>query len=952
MGAHQFDIEAGDARATLSDFSKQAGLQLLFDYDAVSGIKTHEVRGRMEPTLALKTLIAGTKLSFLYVNDRTVKVFDELESADAAARNVVIDHRDHPGSAQIRNPGAGMDGLEQVTVEGARVRGSTLNGERVITLDHDLIDESSQHTIADFLKTLPQTFGGGPTEDTVLGQEARSNTTFGSGFNVIGLGARTTLVLVNGRRIGTGNEFTDLSSLPLAAVSRIDALPYGSIAAYGADATGAVMNFITRSGFTGGESDFDMGTGTQSALRTLRVAQTLGCRWDEGASMVSAEFYRSSGLPASDRSYTVSDLRPFGGSNFDTEATNPGNLIVDGTIWAIPHGQNGANLSPNSFVPGTANLQNRYDQADVIPRLHHWSLLGTAQQRLSDTVDLFAEVILSNREARKRSGGFGALMIVPSTNAFYVNPVGGAAPVALNYNFGPDLGPETVNASVGAANITLGMDIAMNPSWDTSLYGTYAREKQRELTDGDVNFAALYSALASPDPLVAFNPFGDGSNTNPRTLNRIRGGERIAVDTGSRSVSLKAEGRLVQMPAGSLKLAMGSEFRDQIYRSVVSSAGTAVESNARLSRRIVSTFGGLSIPLFSERNSRVGLQGLQLSMSGRYDSYGNFGSAVTPAFGIAWEPASIVTLRGSWSKSFRVPSLEELDESRDTVIPTALGEGNSTTGLANVLVWSGRNALLRAERATSWTAGMDLRFERIEGLSVGLTYFNIEFPDRIEETLLTPDILNDPRFASVIVRNPSRELLQAACSHGAAFDCLRFPVAAIIDLRPHNAGTLRTNGLDFGGRYELSNPYGQFVLRLDGTYLFEFSQQDGKTSPRYDVLSTQNNPINLKLRASLRWEIKGLESTGVLNFANSYRDTASYPARSVSSSTTYDMVFGYDIATRGTSWLEHTRIELSAVNLFNQRPPFLNNRAAGIGYDQENADPNGRLLSVRIRKIW
>jgi hypothetical protein len=42
----------------------------------------------------------------------------------------------------------------------------------------------------------------------------------------------------------------------------------------------------------------------------------------------------------------------------------------------------------------------------------------------------------------------------------------------------------------------------------------------------------------------------------------------------------------------------------------------------------------------------------------------------------------------------------------------------------------------------------------------------------------------------------------------------------------------------------------------------------------------------------------GFEAIRVLNFANNYRDTASYPERSVSSSTTYDTVFGYDIATR------------------------------------------------------
>jgi len=38
--------------------------------------------------------------------------------------------------------------------------------------------------------------------------------------------------------------------------------------------------------------------------------------------------------------------------------------------------------------------------------------------------------------------------------------------------------------------------------------------------------------------------------------------------------------------------------------------------------------------------------------------------------------------------------------------------------------------------------------------------------------------------------------------------------------------------------------------------------------------------------------------------------------------------------------------------LFNRDPPFLDNALAGLGYDQENADPYGRILSLWIRMSW
>ncbi len=44
--ARQFDIEAGDAAARLNDFSGQSGLQLLFGFEVMKGIKLRAVHGR------------------------------------------------------------------------------------------------------------------------------------------------------------------------------------------------------------------------------------------------------------------------------------------------------------------------------------------------------------------------------------------------------------------------------------------------------------------------------------------------------------------------------------------------------------------------------------------------------------------------------------------------------------------------------------------------------------------------------------------------------------------------------------------------------------------------------------------------------------------------------------------------------------------------------------------
>lgn len=57
-----FRIPAGDAEATLREFSKQAGVQIIFDVDKVSGVKTAAVRGELTPRAALDQMFAGTRL--------------------------------------------------------------------------------------------------------------------------------------------------------------------------------------------------------------------------------------------------------------------------------------------------------------------------------------------------------------------------------------------------------------------------------------------------------------------------------------------------------------------------------------------------------------------------------------------------------------------------------------------------------------------------------------------------------------------------------------------------------------------------------------------------------------------------------------------------------------------------------------------------------------------------
>jgi outer membrane receptor protein involved in Fe transport len=530
----------------------------------------------------------------------------------------------------------------------------------------------------------------------------------------------------------------------------------------------------------------------------------------------------------------------------------------------------------------------------------------------------------------------------------------------VDYNFLDDIGPGFTDVLVSDLNFTLGVNVDVSTAWKVSLYANYAQERENQFAGNEVNQTALAAALADPNPATAFNPFGDGSHTNPATLKTLATGSRFYFDSRLRSADVTADGPLGNLPGGAIKLALGADQRNQVFSTVYPMAYLSPASRTSLSRNVTAAFGELTVPLFGKDNGAMGYRRLELSFAGRYEHYGDFGQAATPKFGMLWAPFDAVALRGTWGRSTRSPTLSDLDTSQNVVVPYTLADKSSALGVSNVLIESGKNAALTLERARSWTTGIDIDARQwATGLTFSATYFNIDFRNRVENTTFGPNILDDPIFASLVTRNPTPEQLDSACSQGrylylfgTAATCRQSAVTAILDLRTQNAERVRTQGLDFNASYDRMWAPGALKLRLDGTYLLRFTQQEEPSAPAQQLIDTQNNPLNLKMRGTLSWQQRRWGATVGINFQNHYRDTVSEPNRTVSSYTTFDTQLRYDLAPFSANFLENTRIELNAINVFNVSPPFLNNSLTRLGYDEENADPNGRLVSIQVRKAW
>lgn len=954
-GPHRhFELQAGDATVTLNEFGRQSDLQVLFDFNVLKGLKTRAVHGDLDASDALTSMLAGTNLVFDFVNDRTLAVTPD-------RRKPSVLHRFWRRLARAPERGIQRDELEQVLISGVPESATQpLLGAQTIQLGRLDIDRSGLATAQDFLRTLPQVFGGGPSEDTLLiGREASTNSARGAGVNLRGLDAGATLVLIDGKRVapsGTQGTFADISNIPLSAVDHIELLPDSTSARYGADAVSGIVNFVMRSDFNGAQLQARAASVTDGSLGEHQLSQLSGTNWESGKGILAFEYYQRDALRAVDRRQQTSDLRTFGGDNFDTPYGNPGNITDGITFWPLPTVVGGARIPVFSLTPGSPNLYDQDRGADITPAEERWSVFAKANNGIGDDVNLYGDALFTRRGVTNIAQAANPLRLtVPDTNPFYINPAGGTAPVTVLEGSAVYFGVPHADIHVNTGNFSLGSTLALPHGWTATGYLAYTLENQHEAVYGLEDPAALAAALADPDPATAFNPFADGAHNNPATLAAIARTGLFDLDSSLRTASITGAGPIAVLPGGELQLTAGAEYRTQKFDTVVTGPSAGSLARDVLGRRVSAAFGELRVPVLGRGNALGPGPRLELAVGIRHEDYSDIGGASVPKIGLLWSPASGVAFRGTWTRAFSPPNLPDMARKNSFSTLLTLADTASASGMTTALVRYGTNPGLRAETAQSWTLGTDISPPLFPGLALSLTYFDIRYKGRIDDPQITADVFQRADLAWLITRHVTAAQIREACSEstftGVAATCVNSSVGAIIDARLNNIALLETRGIDLLGRYGWPAGGGKIDLGLNGTYLFDYSQANTPGSPLLPLLSTQNNPINLRFRGSLAWARRGLGVAATIRFDNSYRDVISVPNRRVGSLTTLDLQLSYETAADAPAWLASTRWSLGVQNVFDTHPPFLNNHI-GVGYDQENADLLGRFVSLELRKRW
>ena len=412
------------------------------------------------------------------------------------------------------------------------------------------------------------------------------------------------------------------------------------------------------------------------------------------------------------------------------------------------------------------------------------------------------------------------------------------------------------------------------------------------------------------------------------------------------SADVKADGELFDLVAGTAKLAVGGHYRREAFSEITS---TMYEDE----RDVSALFAELFVPVIGASNSSMLADRLEFTLAGRYERYSDFGSTFDPKLGVLWSPASGINLRGTIGTSFRAPLLSELTPSMAVTIAELFNQ--RTGGVEAMALIQGARGVLGPESSTAWTVGLDFEPLSVESLRLSLTYFDIDFKDRIAQPIPNSalmDVLNqEERYAVAITRNPDLARVQELYASPGLWNASGSSpeeIALIIDNRPMNIARRSEQGLDFVASYSTDMLGGRLNAQLSGAYLFALDEQVTSTAPVGSLLSTLFYPVDLRVRGQIGWAGYGWGVTSILSYVDDYRDVRTGMKPRIGSWTTMDMTARYDGFT--SPYLKGTEIALSVLNAFDKAPPYV--YVDGLNFDGANANPLGRFIALQFTHAW
>ncbi len=911
--------------------------------------------------------------------------------------------------------------LERIEVTGSRIKRAEIENQiPVTTLTREDIERTGLTSLADIIQQLT---ASGSSLNTKFNSSGNfgfppDGSGVGAGSATVDLrhlGSKRVLVLVDGIRwvneaSASGvSSSTDLNTIPVAIIERIEVLEDGASAIYGSDAIAGVVNIVTRRSFEGASAsiyygEYDEGGDTKAADIAFggsgeNFNYFLSASYtDQDA--ISSSVYEHAAVPVPGTGVALGSSRVPGGrfrfvqpngQRIDL-TTNAGltNPVYDPT-------QTGCTRTDGFHCFSGADTFNFAPFNLLLTPSERRGIFGQSRFDFSENLTWYMRVLYNERESLNQAAAEPISLGPGSGNPFADNVF-----IPANHPFNP-FGIDLRSSGPGANVVTIrrrpleGGPRQFYQDIDTWYFGTglegtwnigerlyfwdanYARSSNEanQTNFGSYNIRRIVDALgpncAVIPGCVPLDIFGFNTIT-PEMLAYI---QPIVRDTSENDLQLftaNLTGELFELPAGPLAFATGYEHRRYDGSYTPDAITVAGEYNGVPS---LPTSGEYDVDeYYAEFNVPVYQSGeakLDLSIAARYSDYSTFGGETTGKFGMRWQLSDDFQLRGTYAEGFRAPSIGELFGTPSrfdaTIVDPCLisvtgapptGDRANCAALGvpvggrqldpQIGVATGGNIDLQPELADSWTVGFVWSPEFAA---------NSTWSDRLDVEFTYYDHEVDGAIQAIDAQT-QLNLCVSTLSPQFCDGITRISSGEIdtFDNFLTNLGSIETDGFDFDVFWSLpQTDWGKFRVRWQNTWVNDYvaTGASGDVQPQGVGIEVNNSAIP--------------EWTAVVGLDWSYGDfVASYALRHIRDSEELcgDAV-GFPVCgnpTEGTNrlgsttygdlqigwkapWFEGTQFTLGVVNLWDKEPPICLSCSLN-GYDASTYDvPAGRFVYAK-----
>ncbi len=893
-------------------------------------------------------------------------------------------------------------GVEQVIVTGTYIRRKSQfdSPSPLVTLSAADLAANGANEIGRVIEDLTINTGSQNNPDAFT----QNFTTGTSNVNLRGLGVSSTLVLINGRRqtqsaVATdrGENFVDTSSLPpMIAFDRIELLKDGATALYGSEAVAGVVNFITRTGFTGFELQPALQTVDGSPQNDRELSGLYGLGKDRTHLLVAFHHLSRDPLTTYDRrlSSPTDDL---------SQAGNPGSFLIPSLpgnpafqpAWtaAFDSNRNGVAdfVEPQLGLPAVPGAQPpvladqdcsaiaaqdpkvvpsiaasvpspsgpipiglcEFDFGgfySIIPEERRSSAYVEVTHKFSDRLNGRIEMHVADNDAKRNNSPsfpFAAFPVISATHpdnpygtdVLFIGRLIGAGGTAIQsvHNSKTRRFAASLTGSIGDWVWEAGAQYSENKFF---VEAPDVLVDRFDLAIRGLGGPGCDPAIGTPGvaPCAYFNPFGSaltgsGTPNSPALLADLIGFESFNAHSDLKTVEGFASRQLGDLAGGPIGLAVGAQYRgDEIDYDY--------DPNANRDNFLFL----VGNPDFGDSRNVDAVflelalpltEKLNLQVAGRYEDYGRGVDSADPKITLLWRPTLKMSLRGSVGTSFRAPSLFQAFGTQ-TTLAELIDPNVGTPQFFPVRTQPNASGdPLAPEQADVMNVGVSL--SPIDRLAIDVDWWSFDYRHVIIEqnaqAILNAAALGNPQALAQVIRDPASGLLLRVDSFYA------------------NASSLDTDGFDWSTSYDFELQRGAMLkVGADATYISSYDIEDPQAG-RVDGVGKRNfsnfgtSTPRWRMNAFVAWQRARHSINAFVRYIDSYIDdevdlgqgAESY--RKIGSFTTVDAQYSLRLGGKAAPTLT-----FGAINLLDKDPPHV---ATSGGYDSKVHDPRGRLLYAK-----